>query len=214
MNEEQVVDLLRAANPVPHHRDAIRVVRETDPPSRSIQVMLRDGGDIGHADVWPLPRPSQGREHMSEHDIATHTGSSRRWFAVADGCTSLGAVEVVGDSGYLATTSDRGLFGTRVFDFPSTDAAAELIGVIEQDIQDCDRAEHPLFVADLVSIDDVVTGDRAFVMTTENEGERECWVFVNGGPRIAVTLLTPGYYGDGQACIAVAEAWGTLLSDS
>lgn len=273
MNDEQIIDLLRAANPVPHHRDAIRVVRETDPLWQSIQVLLREGSEGG--EVRPFPQ-RQGREPMSEHDIATPHRRSQRWLPAAavlavvvaavaaviaiqmrptevagiptdldlpgrvlsptdaarilgideyatvnpdagpglapGDCTTLGAVEVVDDSGYLATTADRGLWGTRVFEFASTDTATAMIQTIKDDIQDCDRAEHPLFEADLVSIEDVqAVGATAFVMTTEDRGERDCWVFVQQGPSIATALVGPGYYGDGVVCTELARAMGDVL---
>lgn len=89
-----------------------------------------------------------------------------------------------------------------------------MIQTIEDDIQDCDRTEHPLFTHDLVSIEDVDEAETAFVMTTEDQDERECWVFVQDGERIATTLVTSGYYGDGRVCVELAGAWAAVLRDS
>lgn len=86
-DEHGIAELLRAANPVPHHRDAIRVVRETDPLWHSIQTRLTGPSADGDVAATSATRSmaSGGRTMVTTVQERTEraAGDRRRWMSVA-----------------------------------------------------------------------------------------------------------------------------------
>lgn len=254
-DEERIVELLRAANPVRDHRDAMRVVRETDPLWHTIQARLDDEPTAHVAEE----AAGQDRRRKEDHDMRTETAprKTRRWIGVAAGvaaaviaiaavglvraggdggsdidyvggepdqlpshvvppedvaavlgvefdtvdlqmgaglapvdCTATGPVEREEEHSYGAPMGERGLVAVTVARFADAETGSRFLEEVHDDIQDCDRAEHPSFVADFEAVTDVDAGDRSFVLSTiADDDRRECFVWTQVGDRITYTVV-------------------------
>ena len=91
-SDERVLEILRAANPVPHHRDAIRVVRETDPLWQTVSSRLAD-----RSGAWMQEEAAPQRRPEEESTMSTHTPSRRRrtWVGLAAAAAALAGVVAV-----------------------------------------------------------------------------------------------------------------------
>lgn len=278
-DEKQVIQLLRAANPVPHHREAIRVVRETDPLWQTIQTRLTD-------DSWASPErpdPYEGlRDRDGDNDMsnATPMKSRRTWIGATAGvaaaalllvlvmvvrpggapdtpdyvgsenlsqlpsyvatpdqigavvgasyasvrlsegppaiapndCTAIGLTDEVESHGYVAFTDSSGYVRSEVARFADANRASDLLARIREDIQDCDRSEHPSFGFEFEAVTEGGAGDEAFVLSVISDGgDRDCWSWVQDGDRIAVTAMSVLPAPSLDRCVAVAELTADTL---
>ncbi|MDX1621676.1 MAG: hypothetical protein R3320_11840 [Nitriliruptorales bacterium] len=126
-------------------------------------------------------------------------------------CTALGAIQAEETTTYASFPESGGAVAVNVYRFADSATATTLLARIREDIQDCDRSEHPLYREDFEAITDVAAGDDSFVLSTTGDDDRrsrEIWAHsANTITHVSVLDLDPSV----DQCTALAELAGEAL---
>lgn len=93
-------------------------------------------------------------------------------------CTAFGRVATEETHSWGSPIDGDSFVAVNVARFTDVSTSSELLRQIYEDVQDCDRAQHPMFGADFEAVTDVDAGDRAFVLSTTNNSSRNCEIWV------------------------------------
>lgn len=153
-------------------------------------------------------------ELSSARDVESDTVSHKMGTGLAPkDCTELGAVATEESHSWGSAIDSGSFVAVNVALFADAETASRLVQRIHEDIQDCDREAHPMFAADFEAVTDVDAADRAFVLSTTDQGIRSCETWAQQVDLIAhATLRALDPNPSIDQCSEIAQATARALA--